>query len=304
MNKLTNREKVFEVIHNSMKENGSDWTKQWASSLGLGHRNIVTMKGGKTYNIFNQLNLSFTKYGHAPRWSTMRLWATLGYSCEGCTCEAQVVGFGKGKYQKDKESGEKVWVKGGATYTNVFSAEQVHKDGVTYAEANPLPTESQGEITDAQRIEAIEAFIKNCKVDIRYGGDRAFYCPSGDFIQMPNIESFHSTDSSKAIEAFYTTLLHELAHWSGSKHRLNRIKHKSFGDKAYSMEELVAEISAAVLAVELGIYKEGTTRDDHAKYLNGWIQKLTPHAFFDACAKADQACTFLHNLQSTQQKVA
>ena len=50
-----------------------------------------------------------------------------------------------------------------------------------------------------------------------------------------------------ALTSCYATLVHELTHWTGAKHRLDREFGKRFGDQAYAAEELVAEIGAAFL---------------------------------------------------------
>jgi antirestriction protein ArdC len=82
---------------------------------------------------------------------------------------------------------------------------------------------------------------------LRHGGDQAFFSPAGDFIAMPLPASFVDLDSYKA------TLFHEMGHWTGAASRLNREFGKRFGDSAYAFEELVAELSAAFMAMEYGL---------------------------------------------------
>ena len=94
-------------------------------------------------------------------------------------------------------------------------------------------------------------------------------------------------------EAFYSTLCHELTHWSGVDTRLARDLSGRFGDAAYAMEELVAELGAAFLCADLGITPE--PRQDHACYLSSWLAELKGDrkAIFTAAAKASQAASFL-----------
>ena len=93
------------------------------------------------------------------------------------------------------------------------------------------------------------------------------------------------------------TDVHELTHWTGPKHRLDREFGKRFGDAAYAAEELVAEIGSAFLCAELGITQD--TRADHAQYLAQWLKLLKddPRAIFTAAAKASQAVVYLKRLQ-------
>lgn len=67
-------------------------------------------------------------------------------------------------------------------------------------------------------------------VDVRYGGDKAFFTPELDFIQMPRLEAFESE------EHYWGTKLHELTHWTGHKSRLDRDLAHRFGSQAYAAE--------------------------------------------------------------------
>jgi antirestriction protein ArdC len=94
-------------------------------------------------------------------------------------------------------------------------------------------------------------------------------------------------------EYYYGTLLHELVHWTGAEKRLDREKGKRFGDDAYAMEELVAEIGAAFMCAEFGI--ESTTRDDHASYIKNWLEVLQKDkkAIVSAASMAEKAVAFM-----------
>ena len=142
-----------------------------------------------------------------------------------------------------------------------------------------------------------DAFVQGTGADIRHGGDRAFYRPSSDHIQMPPMEAFRDTSSSTATEGYYSTLLHELTHWTGSDKRCDRQFGQRFGDQAYAMEELVAELGAAFLCADLGITLQ--PRQDHAAYIASWLKALKndKKAVFTAASKANQAVDFLTGLQ-------
>ena len=145
------------------------------------------------------------------------------------------------------------------------------------------------------RIAAADRFVSQTGAKIEHGGDRAFYRPSSDHIQMPPEGLFRGTESLSRSESYYAVLVHELTHWSGAKHRLDRQFGKRFGDAAYAAEELVAEIGSAFLCAELGI-TEGTPRADHAQSLQ--LLKDDSRAIFTAAAKASEAVAYLRQLQA------
>jgi antirestriction protein ArdC len=93
-------------------------------------------------------------------------------------------------------------------------------------------------VLDAPAHETADAFIAATHADIRHGGDRACYIPSRDFIALPEKSSFIN------IESYFATGLHELAHWAGAKHRLDRDLSGRFGSEAYAAEDPLPESDA------------------------------------------------------------
>ena len=118
-------------------------------------------------------------------------------------------------------------------------------------------------------IERAEAFVAATGAIIHHGGTRAFYRPSTDAIHLPPREAFVGTATSSPAEGYYSTLCHELIHFTSAEHRCNRQLGKRFGDQAYAMEELIAELGAAFLCADLGI--SDAPRADHAQYLTTWL---------------------------------
>ena len=92
---------------------------------------------------------------------------------------------------------------------------------------------------DHERIESAETFFASLGANLRHGGNRAFYLPSDDRIQMPPFEAFVDPI------AYYATLAHEATHWTGHASRLDRELKGRFGQEAYAAEELIAELGAA-----------------------------------------------------------
>jgi antirestriction protein ArdC len=89
-------------------------------------------------------------------------------------------------------------------------------------------------------------------------------------------------------------------HWSSHESRCNRQLGKRFGNQAYAMEELIAELGAAFLCADLQI--TAAPRADHAQYLASWLAvlKADKKAIFTAASKASEATAFLAALQPHQ----
>ena len=147
-----------------------------------------------------------------------------------------------------------------------------------------------------QRDIECDAFMAATLADIRHGEGRAYYSSSNDFIMLPPMESFTSSNG------YYATALHELVHWTGAEKRANRQFGKRFGDKAYAAEELVAELGAAFMCAEFGF--DAVTQ--HAAYIQNWIKLLQddPKAFITAASKASAAVEYLRGLALTEEKLA
>jgi len=148
-----------------------------------------------------------------------------------------------------------------------------------------------------EKLNHVDKFITNTKANIVSGGTRACYAPSKDLISIPHRELFKGTSTSSPSEAYYSTLLHELTHWSGHKERANRDLSGRFGSESYAMEELVAELGAAFLCAELNI--SPVPRQDHADYLVNWLKvlKQDDKAIFWASARAAEASAYLNSLK-------
>ena len=142
-------------------------------------------------------------------------------------------------------------------------------------------------------IERAEAFAAATCAIIREEGDMACFVPHLDIIQMPERRRFTGTETTSPAEGFYSTLCHELVHWSGVKGRLDRDMSGRFGSDSYAMEELVAELGAAFLCADLNITPE--PRPDHACYIANWLKVLKndKKAVFTAASKASEAANWL-----------
>jgi antirestriction protein ArdC len=168
----------------------------------------------------------------------------------------------------------------------VFNVEQCE---LPQAVLDKLPTIETHQHDPIEAAERIMANMPNPPA-IEYSGSKAFYSPTADRITMPPRELFSSA------EEFYATLNHESAHAVGSPKRLNRksiADAAPFGSPAYSLEELIAELSAAYLCAESGISPAVIT--NQAAYVQGWLAKLKGDKRFVviAAAKAQQAADYI-----------
>ncbi|WGR93046.1 zincin-like metallopeptidase domain-containing protein [Bradyrhizobium sp. ISRA443] len=149
-----------------------------------------------------------------------------------------------------------------------------------------------GEIVNAARpslpgmIEpTVEALIKATRIDFRIGGNRAFYAPTEDYVQVPPPAAYFEPIN------WHRTALHELGHASGHPSRLNRDLDGSYGTKKYAFEELIAELCAAFCCASLGIVP--TVR--HADYIGSWLEVLREdnRAILRAASQAGKAADYL-----------
>lgn len=113
--------------------------------------------------------------------------------------------------------------------------------------------------------DSVRTVLANSGVTVRVGGDRAFYSPTTDHIQIPVAQAFRSPESWAA------TALHELGHATGHPSRLARDLANRFGSQGYAREELRADLASAMVAAELGIDGE---LEQHASYLSDWLEVL------------------------------
>jgi len=140
----------------------------------------------------------------------------------------------------------------------------------------------------------MQTLVKGMQADglkLETGGNRAFYRPSEDKIQIPKPDQF------KDLPSYYSTLLHEMGHATGAAHRLNRpgitTAHGGFGSQTYAKEELVAELTSFFAAAETGIPRKLDT--EHAAYLQSWAKELRDdkNALFRAAKEAGQAVDYM-----------
>lgn len=244
------------------------------------------------YNGINTVNLwvaAELRGFSSPLWATYRQWSELGAQVIKGAKSELVIFYKEYDADPDPDNGNDDGKRRVAKASRVFNVAEV--EGFE----DPGRPERLGPIA---RIAKADRFISACSADVHHGGERAYYDPRADAIQMPDEALFCGTDTMTRDEGYYAVLLHELTHWTGHKSRCDRDLTTRFGKEAYAAEELVAEIGAAMLCAETGVTQD--TRADHAQYIANWLQllKVDPKAIFTAAAKASQAVAFLKAKQA------
>ena len=131
----------------------------------------------------------------------------------------------------------------------------------------------------------VEALIAATGIDFRIGGNRAFYVPSQDYVQVPPPQAYFEPIN------WHRTALHEMGHATGHASRLGRDFSGAFGTRKYAFEELIAEISSAFCCASLGIVP--TVR--HADYIGSWLEVMREdsRAIVRAASQASKAADWL-----------
>jgi antirestriction protein ArdC len=277
---ITNQ--IIEMIKDA-QATGSDFTMPF-KTLGGKPKNALT---GDAYRGMNSLWLGMLGIRTV---ATYNQWQTLGYQVQK---GSESVPISVRMTKEDKKTGETKML--GFRKAYVFSPSQVlhAKTGEPWCEPE------LGERVDlTERLEAVDKYINNLGFDIRHSSDGgAYYQPANDFIHMPLRDQFIATATSTATECYYSTLLHESAHCTGHKSRLNRLELKN--KKGYAFEELCAELSAAFLCNHLDV--SSSPRADHAQYLNSWLKALSGDNdyIFKAASEAQKVVDWMDAIQES-----
>lgn len=262
------------------------WRKEWASTGVY----PTSLSSKKQYRGTNQILLMFSTManGYTSKWwGTYKQMETLGGKVRKGEKATPVV-LWKPYETTDKDGKAK---KGAMMrYFSVFNAEQAD-----WEESTMPVTEKPEARTEVRKIEEAQAildayFAREDAPSLTFGGDRAFYSPSKDAIQLPEQEAFTSD------EAFYSTAFHEAGHSTGHKSRLSRegvIEAHYFGDAIYSEEELVAELTATFLCAETGIAP--STIENSTAYIAGWLKvlKSDPKVLVKSAGRAQKASDYI-----------
>ena len=276
--------KIYEMINTRIMEvleaGTIPWHKPWHGSSSM-PKNLVSKKDYRGVNLFL---LGCQSYD-SPYWLTYKQCTELGGQVKRGSKSTPVVFWKMQESGESDETNRKMFI---LRYYNVFNADQC--EGII----TPPTAETEKPFTPIETAELV-LLGAPMKPEIRYGGNRAYYSPTLDYIQLPNRAAFDSE------EDFYGTLFHEACHATGHMSRLARksiLEPSYFGSHEYSKEELVAEMGAAFLCGHSGI--ENVTINNSAAYISGWLKALKNDKtlLVHAAAAAQKAADYILNTQA------
>lgn len=278
-------EMVTERIIEQLEQGVIPWEKPW-TGVREGAFNRISKK---SYSLLNQMMLK-----HDGEYATFKQWTELGGHIRKGEKSEIVVFWKILPVEEVQEDGSKIVKQIPLLkYINVFHISQV--DGV-----EPLPKE---EMHDIEPIEKAESILQDywtrehIKVE-HVKGNKAFYSPMLDMIQLPLFEQFTSANE------YYSTAYHESIHSTMKESRCNRAEERkdklvAFGSEEYSKEELVAELGSASIMNMLGIETRKSFRNSSA-YIQSWLRVLKNDVKFivTASSKAEKAVNYILNTES------
>ena len=266
---------VTERIIAKLEEGTIPWRCSWVT--GGAPMNFISKKPYRGFNVFM---LAMAGYA-SPYWMSRKQILGKGGMIRKGERSSMVTFW---KVTKRKELGkdgkpEKSFI---LRYYNVWNVEQT--DGIDY----PKPEKTEHDPIEA--CDTIMAQYETCP-PITHEGGRAFYRHADDTITMPPMEYFKQTPE------YYSTLFHEAAHSTGHTSRLGRDLNAARGSESYSFEELVAEMTAAMLCGKAGI--EMQTLDNSAAYIANWLRRFKSDTTMavKAASKAQKAADYVIGYQ-------
>lgn len=150
-------------------------------------------------------------------------------------------------------------------------------------------------ITDGMYVnKAIDRMMEKqewvCKIQYDKEEQGAYYSPAKDIVVLPTKAQFriHPDDPEECFkdgQEYYGTALHEMAHSTGHPSRLDRLKPAAFGSPEYAKEELVAELTSAMVGNTLGFDRR--ISDNNVAYLQNWTSALRKEPKFIVSVMAD-----------------
>lgn len=286
------KKNVYDLVTNqiiSLMEKGEiPWRKPWKSNGKHNNGGAINWNTGRSYRGINQLLL-----GWSGEWATFKQITDAGGKVKKGE-KSQVVFFYT-TWEKENSEGESENIPVAKLY-NVFEI-NTQCTGLESRRNELEEEEREEELSVIEQAELIVKNFMNCP-DLVHKSGEAFYHPMFDRVVVPPMNDY------KMAEEYYSTLYHELVHSTAHTSRLNRKLGVKFGDHAYSKEELIAEIGAAMLCGVAGI--EQQTIENSAAYISHWLKVLKNDKtlIVTAASAAQKASDYILGVQAKVQDVS
>lgn len=306
---------VGRQIKEGLENDGLKWFRPFLSeSFSDLPKNAIT---GYEYNGINFWNLSFVQLQNKyklPLYASQNAWKKVGGIVKAEEIKKSHPIFywwrdvsKKVKNDDGKEQENKSYVRWFLKITWGYNADQIDLSNSTWS----YPKADKKAVNKVKDIKEIQNFVNGQKgLELKHSNEsRCYYSPTLDYIHMTNKKNFIKTENgTDETFEYYSTLLHELIHWSGHEKRTNRFnKNKNlFKDnsrKEYALEELNAEIGANILCIQFDLQK--TVNQNSLAYLASWKKYLSDDDVFiyKALSQSAGAIQFLKdNLKTAKAK--
>ncbi|EZP66668.1 hypothetical protein BV96_04494 [Sphingomonas paucimobilis] len=284
--------RITAEIISAIEAGAGDWRMPWHHDGAAVTRpeNIASSRRYRGVNVL-ALWIAAQASGYSSGiWGTYRQWQAVGAQVRKGERGTTVVLWKQAvcRADDDHDDGDPRPGRMFARAFTVFNIAQV--DGYKPEPATLLP--------ESERIAHAEAFVAALKIPITEGAYDAHYRIDLDQIFMPPFSAFRDAVAQMG------TLLHECAHATGAKHRLDRNFDDRFKRNWLPIEEACAELTASFVLADLGIAHH--PRPDHAAYVASWLSALKndPRAIFTAASKAQQAADWMWAQQPQAEELA
>lgn len=276
------QKKIVERIIGELERGVIPWRQQFKvsrSQTGLPYNAI----SGRPYSGFNVMVLLMTGRPIDGGWLTYKQAQLAGGNVKKGERSTVIFYYSKLKSKEKTEKGEDKFFMLAKSYL-VFHISQCER--IDASKLHQFPP-AQSTPIDPQTLRHLEAdaFVAATGATvITEVRKNASYYPFTDKIHINDIRDYFSVD------AYYSTLFHELIHWTGK--RLGRTMNTNKATQAYGYEELIAELGACFTLPQFGFNNEA----NNSAYLGAWINilKETPNALMQVASKATQANAFLN----------
>jgi antirestriction protein ArdC len=280
------QQKIVDRIISELEAGTMPWRQQFKASrskTGLPYNAV----SGASYRGFNVVALLMTGKPIDGGWLTYKQAIACGGHVRKGERSTVIFYYKKLQKKKEKPADKDEFFLMAKSYL-VFHLSQC--DEIDPKKLHQFPAADAAPVDHKARNAEAENVAAATSANIEYTAKVSIphYNLLADKVVMPLFEQYNSAD------AYYSTLFHELSHWTAK--RLRRDIWNKFGSEKYAIEELVAELSACFILPQFGLNNEKNS----ASYFASWIKVLkeSPAVLTRVASEAAKACAFINAFSS------